>query len=97
MPPAARVTDIHACPIPGHGPNPLGSPCCATVLIGFELAARVTDKSACGGPVSMGSPTVFIGGQMSARLGDPTAHGGVLVTGFPTVIIGDVGRPGIGG
>lgn len=97
MPPAAHITDIHACPIPGHGPNPLGTPCCPPVLIGFQPAARVTDKSACGGPVSMGSPTVFIGGQMAARLGDPTAHGGVLVTGFATVIIGNAPKGGPGG
>jgi uncharacterized Zn-binding protein involved in type VI secretion len=89
MPPAARRTDIHACPIPGHGPNPLGTPCCPTVVIGLQIAARVTDRSACGGPVAMGSPTVLIGNLMAARLGDPTGHGGRIVTGFPTVLIGD--------
>jgi uncharacterized Zn-binding protein involved in type VI secretion len=89
MPPAVRITDIHACPIPGHGPNPLGTPCYPPVLIGYQPAARVTDQSACGGPISMVSPVVLIGGQMAARLGDPTAHGGVIVTGSPTVIIGD--------
>lgn len=88
MPPAARITDIHACPIPVHGPNPIIAPCCPTVIIGGQPAARVTDKSLCTGEIITGSDTVFIGFQRAARIGDMTSHGGLIVTGWMTVIIG---------
>ena len=97
MPPAARITDMHVCPMvtPGLPPIPhvggpiiTGSP---NVIIGFMPAARVTDQCICVGPpdlIVMASPTVFINFLMAARIGDQTVHGGVIVTGFPTVIIG---------
>jgi uncharacterized Zn-binding protein involved in type VI secretion len=98
MPPAARITDMHVCPmvtgIVPHVGGPILPPCEPTVLIGFLPAARVTDMLTCVGPpdiIVMGSPTVLIGGLMAARIGDPTAHGGVIVLGCFTVIIGDVG------
>jgi uncharacterized Zn-binding protein involved in type VI secretion len=95
MPPAARVTDMHTCPM-SDGPKPhVGGPIlppgCPTVIIGFMPAARVSDKCVCVGPIdviAMGSATVKIGGLMAARIGDQTAHGGVIVSGFPTVMIG---------
>src|ERR1035437_114826 len=98
MPPAARITDMHVCPmVTGLVPH-VGGPVlpagCPTVLIGFLPAARVGDMALCVGPpdvVAMGSPTVTIGGMMAARIGDSTAHGGVIVVGCPTVIIGEVG------
>jgi uncharacterized Zn-binding protein involved in type VI secretion len=102
MPPAARVGDMHVCPMvtPGTPPIPhVGGPILPpgeiTVLIGGQPAARVTDMATCVGPpdmIAMGSTTVLIGGLMAARMGDPTEHGGSIVMGFPTVMIGDVGQ-----
>jgi uncharacterized Zn-binding protein involved in type VI secretion len=98
MPPAARLGDMHVCPMatPGvppvpHVGGPILPPCCPTVLIGFLPAARVTDMAVCVGPpdtIAMGSATVLIGYLMAARIGDPTVHGGSIVMGFPTVMIG---------
>ncbi|HKR11883.1 MAG TPA: PAAR domain-containing protein [Pyrinomonadaceae bacterium] len=96
MPPAARLTDMHTCPmVTGTVPHvggPIVSPGCPTVLIGFLPAARVTDQCVCVGPpdvIAKGSATVVIGGLPAARLGDMTAHGGVIVAPCcPTVIIG---------
>lgn len=96
MPPAARVTDMHVCPmvtaLVPHVGGPILPPGCPTVLIGFLPAARVTDMAVCVGPpdvIVKGSPTVLIGGLMAARIGDTTAHGGTIVLGCPTVMIGD--------
>src|SRR5262244_1583433 len=98
MPPAARATDMHTCPmvtgVVPHVGGPILPPCCPTVLIGFLPAARVSDMATCVGPpdvIAKGSPTVLIGNMMAARMGDLTAHGGVIVLGEPTVIIGEVG------
>ena len=95
MPPAARVTDMHTCPmvtgIVPHVGGPILPPCEPTVLVGFLPAARVGDLLTCVGPpdtIMMGSTTVIIGMQPAARMGDPTVHGGVIVLGAPTVIIG---------
>lgn len=96
--PAARVGDMHVCPLatPGTPPIPhVGGPImpagALTVIIGGMPAARVSDMCVCVGPpdvIAMGSPTVIIVGMMAARIGDMTAHGGSIVVGFPTVIIG---------
>jgi uncharacterized Zn-binding protein involved in type VI secretion len=95
MPPAARVTDMHVCPmvtgVVPHVGGPILPPCCPTVLIGFLPAARVTDMLTCVGPpdvIVMGSTSVMIGFLPAARLGDPTAHGGTIVLGEFTVMIG---------
>lgn len=100
MPPAARVTDMHVCPmvtgIVPHVGGPIIPPCEPTVLIGGLPAARITDMLTCVGPpdmIIMGSPTVLIGGLMAARIGDPTEHGGVIVLGCFTVMIGEAGIP----
>jgi uncharacterized Zn-binding protein involved in type VI secretion len=100
MPPAARTTDMHVCPmvtvLVPHVGGPILPPCEPTVLIGFLPAARITDMLTCVGPpdvIVMGSPTVLIGGLMAARIGDPTAHGGVIVLGCFTVMIGEAGVP----
>jgi uncharacterized Zn-binding protein involved in type VI secretion len=85
MPPAARITDKHACPIHGKNVDVTGL---ETVIVGFQYQARVTDKEACGAAISKGEPTVIIGFQDAARKGDPTSHGGTLASGCPTVIIG---------
>ncbi|GAB4445372.1 MAG: PAAR domain-containing protein [Chloroflexi bacterium OHK40] len=95
MPPAARVSDMHTCPM-SDGPKPhVGGPIlppgAPTVLIGGLPAARMGDMATCVGPPDLiirGSTTVLIGGKPAARMGDNTAHGGVIVGGFPTVIIG---------
>lgn len=93
--PAARITDMHVCPIvtPAgpHVGGPILPPGEPTVLIGGMPAAKVGDMAVCTGPpdsIVMGSTTVFIGGMPAARMGDSTAHGGTIVLGEPTVLIG---------
>ncbi len=102
MPPAARIGDMHICPmVTGVVPH-VGGPIAAgapTVLIGMMPAARQTDMCVCAGPPDMiakGSLTVMICGMPAARMGDPTIHGGSIAIGFPTVMIGDVGMGGAG-
>jgi len=93
--PAARITDLHVCPLVTvlvpHVGGPVICPCWPTVTIGGLFAARATDMLTCVGPpdvILMGSPTVLIGGLQAARVLDPTAHGGMIVLGWPTVLIG---------
>ena len=95
MPPAARLTDMHTCPmVTGTVPHvggPIIGPGCPTVLIGGMPAACVGDAATCAGPpdsIAMGSATVLIGGKPAARMGDVTSHGGTIVAGNPTVMIG---------
>src|SRR2546427_13275646 len=99
MPPAARITDMHVCPmvtgVVPHVGGPILPPGCPTVLIGGLPTARMSDMATCVGPpdmIAMGSPTVLIGNMMAARIGDPTIHGGVITLGFPTVMIGESGQ-----
>lgn len=96
-PPAARITDMHVCPMvtPGLPPIPhvggpivMGAP---TVLVGKMPQARATDQCVCVGPPDMiakGSATVLICKLPAARIGDTCGHGGTVVMGFPTVLIG---------
>jgi uncharacterized Zn-binding protein involved in type VI secretion len=96
--PAARVGDMHVCPMvtPGTPPiphvgGPILPPGSIQVLIGGMPAARVGDICVCVGPpdvIALGSFTVLIGGQPAARMGDMTAHGGSIVIGNPMVLIG---------
>lgn len=95
MPLAARVTDMHTCPmVTGTVPHvggPVMPPGTPTVMIGGMPAARVGDMLVCTGPpdtIVKGSGTVMIGGMPAARQGDTTAHGGSIVIGCPTVMIG---------
>ncbi|MEM6721437.1 MAG: PAAR domain-containing protein [Bacteroidota bacterium] len=95
MPPAARVTDMHVCPmvtaLVPHVGGPILPPGAPTVLIGGLPAARVGDMCVCTGPpdsIIAGSGTVLIEGMPAARMGDSTAHGGSIVLGEPTVLIG---------
>ena len=98
MPMAARLTDMHTCPMqtPGvppvpHVGGPIVGPGVPTVLIGGLPAAVVGDVCTCVGPpdtIVMGSTSVMIGGKPAARAGDPTAHGGSILLGCTTVIIG---------
>lgn len=92
--PAARLTDMHVCPmvtgIVPHVGGPIAGPGAPTVLICSMPAARVGDMAVCVGPpdvIAMGSTTVLIGGMPAARMGDMTAHGGSIVLGAPTVLI----------
>lgn len=95
MPAAARVGDMHICPLSSgtvaHVGGPVLPPGCTTVLIGGMPAARVGDMLTCTGPpdsIIAGSSTVFIGGMPAARQGDSTAHGGSISMGCTTVMIG---------
>jgi|GEM_PF-472741 len=100
--PAARLTDMHACPMqtPAVVPIPhVGGPIvmqgASTVFIGGLPAARIGDLCICVGPpapIVLGSFTVLIEGSPAARVGDMTGHGGaILPPGCPTVLIGDLG------
>ena len=92
---AARVSDMHVCPM-SDGPKPhVGGPILpganTNVLIGGVPAAVVGDSCTCTGPpdtIVAGSSTVFIGGKPAARMGDSTAHGGTIIIGCPTVLVG---------
>src|SRR6476469_673901 len=96
--PAARITDMHVCPMvtPGvppipHVGGPILPPGAVTVLIGGMPAARVGDMCVCVGPpdvIALGSFTVLIGGQPAAQMGSMTAHGGVVMGMGMTVLIG---------
>jgi uncharacterized Zn-binding protein involved in type VI secretion len=96
MPGAARVGDMHTCPMlnPNSSPHtggPVMPPGCPNVLIEGQPAARVGDLVTCAGPpdsIIKGSGTVMIGGQPAARQGDTTIHGGVITVGSFTVMIG---------
>ena len=96
MPPAARVSDMHVCPmvtgVVPHVGGPILPPCSTTTLIEMLPAARVTDMLTCVGPpdvIVMGSTSVLIDFLPAARLGDQTAHGGVIMPPCAlTVIIG---------
>jgi len=98
MPPAARLTDFHECPmqtpalppIP-HVGGPVVGPGEPTVLICSLPAARVGDMLVCVGPpdsIVKGSSSVMIGGMPAARMGDQTAHGGQILIGALNVMIG---------
>ena len=93
--PAARLTDMHVCPmvtgVVPHVGGPIVSPGVPTVLIAGIPAAVVGDMCTCSGPqdsIILGSTTVMIGGKPAARVGDTTAHGGSIVLGAFTVLLG---------
>ena len=93
--PAARLTDMHVCPLftgpVPHVGGPITAPGAPTVLIQFLPAARVGDMCICVGPpdvIVAGTFTVLIMGQPAAHLTSNTAHGGVVVgPGAPTVLL----------
>ncbi len=99
MPPAARIGDMHTCPmqtpafpspIP-HVGGPVSGPGVPTVLIAKMPASVVGDVAVCTGlpdTIIKGSATVMINNRPAARQGDTTAHGGTVAIGAPTVIIG---------
>ena len=93
--PAARLTDMHVCPmftgpVP-HVGGPITGPGCPTVLIQGLPAARATDMATCVGPpdlIAKGSAQVMIGSMPAARMLDTCGHGGMIVLGCFTVLIG---------
>lgn len=92
--PAARLTDMHVCPmvtvLVPHVGGPIVGPGAPTVLIGGMPAACLGDMCVCVGPpdvIVLGSFTVLIGGRPAARLGDMTAHGGTIILGSFTVMV----------
>lgn len=104
--PAARLTDMHTCPMvtPGlppipHVGGPIVGPGCPTVLIGGMPAAVMGDMCTCVGPpdtIILGSAGVLIGGKPAARMGDQCAHGGAITVGCMTVLVGETGSGGVG-
>jgi uncharacterized Zn-binding protein involved in type VI secretion len=105
--PAARIGDMHVCPMvtPGvppipHVGGPVTGPGCPTVLIGGMPAAVMGDMCVCVGPpdtIVLGSTGVLIGGKPAARMGDQCAHGGAITVGCPTVLIGETSGGSAGG
>jgi len=102
--PAARVGDMHTCPMvtPGTPPvphvgGPITGPGIPTVLICGQPAAVLGDMCTCVGPpdtIALGSAGVMIGGKPAARMGDMCAHGGSITVGAPTVLIGETSPGG---
>jgi len=97
MPLAARVSDMHTCPMqtPGTPPVPhAGGPVSSgssDVLIGKMPAAAAGDSCFCVGSqdsIVQGSASVFINKKPAARMGDSTAHGGKITSGCSDVLIG---------
>mgnify|MGYP002721116445 FL=1 len=93
--PAARLTDMHVCPMVDvlvpHVGGPIIGPGAPTVMIGGLPAAVMGDSLTCVGPpdtIIKGSATVMIGGKPAARMLDNCAHGGMIVLGCFTVMIG---------
>ena len=96
--PAARVTDMHVCPmvtgVVPHVGGPILPPGVPTVLIAGLPAAVATGMCVCVGPpdlIAKGSTGCLIAGKPAARMTDQCAHGGLIVAGCPTVLIGDSG------
>ena len=99
--PAARISDMHVCPmvtvLVPHVGGPILPPGCPTVLIGGLPAACLGDLLTCVGPpdsIVMGSATVLIGAMPAATatsmcvcVGPPD----VIALGSFTVMIG--GKP----
>ncbi|MBF04208.1 MAG: type VI secretion protein [Flavobacterium sp.] len=92
---AARITDMHTCPMTTgtvpHVGGPLLPGSNSTVFIGGLPASVVGDSCVCTGPpdsLAAGSSSVFIAGSPAVRMGDSTAHGGVVTGGCPQVMIG---------
>jgi uncharacterized Zn-binding protein involved in type VI secretion len=85
--PAARLADMHTCPM-FNGPQPhVGGPITlgsSGVLIGGMPAARQGDMATCAGPpdtIAMGCPTVLIGEVSPASAGTAAAAGGAGAAG----------------
>ena len=92
--PAARVGDMHTCPLVTPEPHvggPVLAPCAVTVITGGLPQARIGDLCTCVGPpdvIVTGAFNVIVCGSPAARKGDATVHGGLIVAGVATVLIG---------
>ncbi|MBF3221267.1 Rhs element Vgr protein, partial [Pseudomonas aeruginosa] len=84
--PAARLGDPTACPLPGHGSNPIvgGSP---DVFFDHLSAARQGDATACGATLSANViANVLINGKPATVVGSVGTHGNLVVGGAGTVL-----------
>lgn len=94
MLPSARLGDMHACPVPGHGITPIAS-ASENISINAMGAARVGDVCGCGAVITTGFPSILLNGRPMAHTGSLTSHGGTLVTGsdntFGGFVIGSAG------
>lgn len=100
MPPAARVTDMHTCPLTDPKPHVGGQvqpPGSTDVFIEDAPAARAApdytgEFAKCEAPtpdfLAQGSPNVFLNDKLATRRGDLTQHGGRIDTGALQVEIG---------
>ncbi|MHA7777141.1 M91 family zinc metallopeptidase [Roseibium sp. M-1] len=105
--PAARLTDLHTCPMCMGVPAPIVFKCAYTVLTGKLPQARVTDMCVCvgppppagGDPIVTGAWNVLVEKMPAARMTDLTLKGGAIVSGCFTVLIGmdGAGAGGAGG
>lgn len=86
---AARITDPTACPIRGHGTNPISTGS-GDVFFDGLAAARQGDASECGGAlVDDLAATVLINGKPAATVDSVGTHGNKVTAGSSTVIIGN--------
>lgn len=85
MPPAARISDAHVCPV--HPPQRVASGA-SNVRIGNQPAARIGDAIGCGDAIVEGASNVLLQFRPAARMGDSTSSGGAIAGGCPTVLIG---------
>ncbi|EJN20572.1 hypothetical protein PMI36_04038 [Pseudomonas sp. GM79] len=91
--PAARVSDPTACPLPGHGTNPIAAGSGDVFFDGLAAASQ-GDASACGGAlVGDLATTVLINGKPAATVGSVGTHGNKVTAGSGTVIIGNSHSP----
>ena len=58
--PTARVGDLHACPLPGHGVNPIVTGSASVICEGAPVA-RIGDTTACGAKIVSGAAKTIIG------------------------------------
>ena len=91
--PAARVSDPTACPLPGHGTNPIAAGS-GDVFFDGLAAAREGDASAWGGAMIGGlATTVKINGKSAVTVDSVGSHGNKVTAGSSTVIIGNSHSP----
>lgn len=93
--PAARMGDMHVCPmvtgVVPHVGGPIAAPSAPTVLVGKVPVAGLGSMATCVGPpdtILKGSATVLAGKKPVARMTDTCSHGGTVVLGCFTVLVG---------
>jgi uncharacterized Zn-binding protein involved in type VI secretion len=86
--PAARLTDLHECPLSG---GPILPTCSENVRTNMLHAARVYDLAGdaeAADPIIEGSSSVRINERLAVRKGDMTVGEGKIAEGSPNVRIG---------